>query len=71
MQRLINFFGALGPILVLGGLFVFVFYAVFLYRPVDRLACSPSFAVRQADVAVHVLRQWAGQEGQDYVGCNQ
>jgi hypothetical protein len=69
MQRFLGFISALVPVVVIGSLFAFVFYAIYIYQPSDRLACSPNFAVRQADIAVHVLRQWAGKEGQDYAGC--
>ena len=71
MQRLLGFFSALVPVIVIGSLLAFVFYAIYMYQPSDRLACNPNFIARQADVAVHVLRQWAGREGQDYAGCTQ
>jgi hypothetical protein len=69
MHRLSSFFAILGPIIVLGALGAFVVYALVLYKPTDGLACSGNVVVRQADIAVHVVRQWAGREGQDYAGC--
>lgn len=62
-------FSALGPIIVIGGLGWFVAYSLLWYKPTDRLACSDSIIMQQADIAVHVIRQWAGREGQDYAGC--
>lgn len=68
MNRVRSVVGFLGPVVVLGALFAFVVYALWLYKPSDNLACG-NFVQRQADVAVHVIRQWTGKEGQDYAGC--
>jgi hypothetical protein len=69
MERLGKVFGFLGPVLVIGSLVAFVGYALFLHNPADTsLACGNSFA-RQADIAVHVIRQWAGKEGEAYTSC--
>jgi hypothetical protein len=69
MQRLLGFFSTLAPIVVIGSLLAFIFYALVIYKPADRLACSPNFVVRQADIAVHVIRQWTIKEGSKYAGC--
>jgi hypothetical protein len=69
MNRLRGFLSYLGPVVVLGALGAFVFYALMLYKPTDGLACSGNVVARQADIAVHVVRQWSGKEGQEYAGC--
>jgi hypothetical protein len=68
MGRLRSILAFLGPVLVIGALIAFVVYALALYRPTDGLACGNNVQ-KQADVAVHVIRQWAGKEGEAYAGC--
>jgi hypothetical protein len=54
--------------IVIGALMAFVFYAIVLYKSSDGLACG-NMVQRQGDIAVHVMRQWAGKEGEEYTGC--
>jgi hypothetical protein len=68
MQTLRKILSFAGPVLVIGGLLAFVYYALVLYKPADGLACG-NFVQRQADIAVHVIRQWTGKASEDYAGC--
>ena len=65
-----TFFNALGPIIVIGSILAFVYYSLVLYKPSNHRACGNAIE-QQADIAAHVIRQWAGKEGQEYAGCTQ
>lgn len=69
MDKLRKFFGILVPTLVVAAVAFFVYYSLYLYKSADRLSCSTSVVAQQADIAIHVVRQWAGKEGQSYQGC--
>lgn len=69
MDKVRKFFGFLIPTLVIAAVAYFVYYSLVLYKPADHLACSSSVVAQQTDIAVHVVRQWAGKEGQQYQGC--
>lgn len=70
MKRLAAIWNFLAPVLVLGSLFAFVGYALLLYQPDVEASCQKTGVSQQIDVAVHVIRQWAGKEGQDYLTCS-
>ena len=61
--------GFLGPVLVLGGLFAFFGYAIFMYKPDTAVSCAKTGVSQQFDIAVHVVRQWVGKETQMYLTC--
>jgi hypothetical protein len=69
MNRLAAVIHFLGPVLVIGSLFAFVGYSLWLYEPDIDASCQKSGVSQQVDIAVHVVRQWAGKEGQDYLTC--
>jgi hypothetical protein len=69
MNRMRSFFGAMGPVLVIGGLAAFVVYSLYAYKPDEHTSCAKSAIGQQADIAVHVIRQWFGREGQVYTSC--
>lgn len=71
MDKVRKFFGFLIPTLVIAGIAYFVYYSLVLYKPSDHLACNNSTVAQQTDIAVHVVRQWAGKEGQQYQGCQE
>jgi len=64
-----TFLSLLGPILVIGALIAFVVYSLFLYPDDQHVACGKNVVEQQIDIAVHVVRQWAGREGQLYMSC--
>jgi hypothetical protein len=64
----VRIFNLVAPMIVIGGIGAFVYYSLVLYKPTDGLACGNEIQ-KQADIAVHVVRQWAGKEGQEYAGC--
>jgi hypothetical protein len=55
--------------ILIGGLIFFVYYSLYIYKSSDHVACQSSALARQTDVAVHVIRQWFGKEGQIYTPC--
>jgi hypothetical protein len=59
----------IGPSVVLGTLAFFVYYSLNIYQSTGHVACYSSAIARQTDVAVHVVRQWFGREGQLYQAC--
>src|SRR4249920_3826795 len=59
---------AVAPMIVIGSILAFIYYSLVLYKPADGLACGNAIQ-QQADIATHVIRQWAGKEGQEYAGC--
>ena len=69
MDKVRKFFGFLVPAAVVCAVAYFVYYSLAVYKPSDHLACSTSVVAQQTDIAVHVVRQWAGKEGQQYQGC--
>jgi len=69
MKKFGSIVGFLAPVLVIGSLLAFVGYSLFLYQPSQHLACAQSALSQQVDIAVHVIRQWAGKEGQVYLSC--
>lgn len=71
MNKFRRALGYVPPILVVGGLGYFVYYSLYLYQPTNHLACGKSVVAQQTDIAVHVVRQWFGKEGQQYRGCSE
>ncbi|HEY2003771.1 MAG TPA: hypothetical protein VGH44_01490 [Candidatus Saccharimonadia bacterium] len=71
MSKFRRLLGYLPPALIVGGLGYFVYYSIALYQPASHLACGQSVVARQTDIAVHVVRQWFGKEGQQYQGCQE
>ena len=69
MNLLRRILGVAVPCSVVGAVVFFVYYSLVLYKPTAHRACGQSVIARQTDIAVHVVRQWAGKEGQDYAGC--
>jgi hypothetical protein len=71
MSRLKSVLSALPPMIVIGGLGAFVVYSLYMYKPSEHLTCAKSAVAQQTDIAVHVVRQWFGKEGQEYAGCQE
>ena len=69
MNAIRRFFSIAAPSIVIGGIGFFVYYSLVIYKPTDHLACGTNMIAQQTDVAVHVVRQWFGKEGQTYSGC--
>ena len=69
MDKVRKFFGFLVPAAVICGVAYFVYYSLYLYKPSGHRSCGQSVIAQQTDIAVHVVRQWAGKEGQQYQGC--
>lgn len=69
MKALRKFFGVLVPSLVIGFILLFVYYSLFIYQSTGHLYCGSSQVAKQTDVAVHVVRQWAGKEGPTILAC--
>jgi hypothetical protein len=69
MKALRKFFSFLVPCLVIGAILFFVYYSLAIYQPTGHLYCGPSQVAKQTDVAVHVVRQWAGKEGPTLLDC--
>jgi hypothetical protein len=69
MKVLGRIFGFLAPVAVISFLGCFVYYSLFIYKPTGHLYCGTSSVARQTDVAVHVVRQWAGKEGPTLLAC--
>jgi hypothetical protein len=69
MKKIGSLLSFLGPVLVIGALLAFAGYALWLYQPDQAASCAKSGFAQQFDVAVHVVRQWAGKEGQNYLTC--
>jgi hypothetical protein len=63
------FFGYLAPIVVIAAIAYFVYYSLNIYNPSGYLPCGRPFIARETDVAIHVVRQWFGREGETYTGC--
>lgn len=63
--------GLVPPIIVVAAILGFVYYSLYLYVPANHVKCSPSFIGRQTDIAVQVVRQWFGKQGEAYVGCQE
>ena len=61
--------GFILPCIVLGGLLFFGYYSLYIYKSSGQVACTGSAVARQTDIAVHVVRQWFGREGQMYAAC--
>ena len=59
------------PCIVIGAIGFFVYYSLVLYKPTAHQTCGQSVVAQQTDIAVHVVRQWAGKEGQTYTGCTE
>jgi hypothetical protein len=59
----------LAPCVVIGSILFFVYYSLVIYQPTGHLYCGPSQLAKQTDVAVHVVRQWAGKEGPTILAC--
>jgi hypothetical protein len=70
MNRLATVWNFLAPVIVLGSLFAFVGYALWLYVPNTEASCQKTGVSQQIDIAIHVVRQWAGKEGQEYLSCD-
>lgn len=66
LKRVLSF---LAPGGVIGSIVFFVYYSLVIYRPTGHLYCGPSQVAKQVDVAVHVVRQWAGKEGPALLAC--
>jgi hypothetical protein len=58
------------PSVVIGGLLFFVYYSLYIYKPTGTIACYRSNVAQQTDIAVHVVRQWFGKEGQLFNACS-
>jgi hypothetical protein len=69
MKKLGSILSFLGPVIVIGALLAFVGYALWLYQPNESASCAKSGFAQQFDIAVHVVRQWAGKESQAYLTC--
>ena len=69
MKPLRTFIGYMTPIVVICGLAYFVYYSLNIYNPAGKLPCGRPYLARETDIAVHVVRQWFGREGEAYNGC--
>jgi TRAP-type C4-dicarboxylate transport system permease small subunit len=61
--------GIITPLFVIGFILFFGYYSLYMYKPTGHVACYNSQLAKQTDVAVHVVRQWFGREGQLYSPC--
>jgi hypothetical protein len=71
MNRLRGFFSAIPSIVVIAAIVAFVGYSLLLYKPEEHHTCAASSFARQTDVAINVVRQWFGKQGQEYTGCQE
>ena len=69
MDKLRRISSFVAPAVVIGAVGFFVYYSLYIYQPSGHVACGQSMLAQQTDVAVHVVRQWFGKEGQQYTGC--
>jgi hypothetical protein len=69
MSKLHKALSVLGPLLVVFGILYFGYYSLYIYRPTLKSVCYQSVVAQQTDIAVHVVRQWFGKDGEQYNGC--
>jgi hypothetical protein len=69
MKVLHRILSVAAPSAVVGAILVFVYYSLYVYQPSGHLYCGSSTVAKQTDVAVHVVRQWAGKEGPMLLSC--
>jgi hypothetical protein len=69
MKRFDRTISLIAPSIVIGSLLFFGYYSLVIYKPSGHVACYHSMVARQTDVAVNVVRQWFGLEGDLYTAC--
>jgi hypothetical protein len=70
MKRIRKSLSFVAPSIIIGGLLFFGYYSLYIYKSTGHLACYRSMIAQQTDIAVHVVRQWLGHEGQLYTACS-